>query len=60
MKKILLSFIVMIFAANLNFAQVTLTTAVDFDLVDVHGNNVHLFDILDNGQYVVIEFWASW
>ncbi|MBP5642979.1 MAG: T9SS type A sorting domain-containing protein [Bacteroidales bacterium] len=39
------------------FAQCPLTTAVDFTATDCHGTEVHLFDILDGGQYVLIDFF---
>ena len=38
-------------------AQCPLTTAVDFTATDCHGTEVHLFDILDGGQYVLIDFF---
>ena len=40
-------------------AQTNLTQAVDFTATDVHGNEVHLFDILDGGQYVLIDFFYT-
>ena len=40
-------------------AQCTLTTAVDFTATDVHGNEIHLFDILDGGQYVLLDFFYT-
>ena len=40
-------------------AQCPLTTAVDFTATDVHGTEVHLFDILDGGQYVLIDFFFT-
>ena len=49
-----------IFAITLSFntlAQCPLTTAVDFTATDCHGTEVHLFDILDGGQYVLIDFF---
>lgn len=38
-------------------AQCPLATAVDFTATDCHGNEVHLFDILDGDQYVLIDFF---
>lgn len=58
MKKTLL----FVFALLLSFglkAQCPLTTAVDFTATDCHGTNVHLFDILDGGQYVLIDFFFT-
>ena len=40
-------------------AQCPLTTAVDFTATDIHGTEIHLFDILDNGQYVLIDFFYT-
>ena len=34
--------------------------AYDFTATDIHGNEIHLFDILDGGQYVLIDyFWYT-
>ncbi len=40
-------------------AQCPLTKAVDFTATDIHGTEIHLFDILDGGQYVFIDFFYS-
>ena len=51
-----------IFAIALSFnmmAQCPLTTAVDFTATDCHGTEVHLFDILDGGQYVLVDFFFT-
>ena len=40
-------------------AQCPLSTAVDFTATDCHGTEVHLFDILDGGQYVLIDFFYT-
>lgn len=58
MKKLLL----LLIALTLGFgvkAQCPLTTAVDFTATDVHGTEVHLFDILDSGQAVLIDFFFT-
>jgi len=58
MKKI----VTLILALAIGFglkAQCPLTTAVDFTATDVHGTEVHLFDILDGGQYVLIDFFFT-
>ena len=31
--------------------------ALDFEVVDCHGNEIHLFDILDGGQFVFVDFY---
>ena len=47
-------------ALSLNMlAQCPITTAVDFTATDCHGTEVHLFDILDGGQYVLIDFFFT-
>lgn len=56
MKKLLLIIIMMALGWGLK-AQCPLTTAVDFTATDVHGTEVHLFDILDGGQYVLLDFF---
>ena len=38
-------------------AQCPLSQAIDFTATDCHGTEVHLFDILDGGQYVLIDFF---
>lgn len=40
-------------------AQCPMDTAVDFTATDVHGTEIHLFDILDQGQYVLIDFFFT-
>ena len=40
-------------------AQCPLTQAVDFTATDCHGTEVHLFDLLDGGQYVLIDFFYT-
>jgi len=58
MKKILL--FVFIFSLFYNVkAQCPLTEAVDFTATDIHGNSINLFEILDGGQYVLIDFFNT-
>ena len=40
-------------------AQCPLSQAVDFTATDCHGTEVHLFDILDSGQSVLIDFFFT-
>lgn len=35
-------------------------TAPDFNVNDIYGNPVHLYDILGQGKHVVLEFYTSW
>ena len=59
MKKlnILLAFLMAGLCLNLNAQTTPLNEAVDFTATDCHGNEIHLFDILDRGQAVLIDFF---
>ena len=56
MKKIFTCIFAIALSLNI-LAQCPLSTAVDFTATDCHGTEVHLFDILDGGQYVLIDFF---
>ena len=58
MKKIFTLILALAFDFGLK-AQCPLTQAVDFTATDCHGTEVHLFDILDGGQYVLIDFFYT-
>ena len=58
MKKIFTFIFAMMLSLNM-LGQCPLTTAVDFTATDCHGTEVHLFDILDGGQYVLIDFFFT-
>ena len=58
MKKLLLFVIALTFGLGLK-AQTNLNEAVDFTATDIHGTEVHLFDILDGGQAVLIDFFFT-
>jgi len=58
MKKILLISIMFIAVLTMS-AQTTLDTAVNFTVKDTYGNNHELFDILDEGKIVVIDFFST-
>lgn len=58
MKKVLSLIFVLMFCFNMK-AQTSLTEAVDFHSIDDYGREVHLFDILDGGQYVFMYFFFS-
>jgi len=50
-----------LFLSLFGFSQTNLTTAVDFTENDLNGNPIHLFEILDAGQYVLIDFfYTTW
>ncbi len=59
MKRILtlFSFFLVFGAAQ---AQVGITEAPDFELTDIHGESHNLYEILDAGQYVMIDLYAYW
>jgi thiol-disulfide isomerase/thioredoxin len=57
MKKLLLT--IFTFSAIAVNAQTTLTTAVDFTAKDIDGNTFNLFDKLDEGKYVFIDFFFT-
>ena len=58
MKKALLLLIALAFGFGLK-AQCPYTQAMDFTATDIHGTEVHLFDILDGGQAVLIDFFFT-
>ncbi|MCF8369561.1 MAG: peroxiredoxin family protein [Bacteroidales bacterium] len=41
------------------YAQTTLDTAQNFTVKDTYGNNIELFDILNQGKIVVIDFFST-
>ncbi len=51
--------VAMFFATAFAFSQTTLTEAVDFTGTDIYGNEFNLFEILDGGQYVCIDFFFT-
>ena len=53
MKKFLSLIIAVVFALGLK-AQTTLTEAPDFIAPDYFGNEIHLYEILEKGQYVLL------
>ena len=58
MKKLITLLLALTFCFGLK-AQTDLTQAVDFTATDCHGTEVHLFDILDRGQAVLIDFFYT-
>ena len=58
MKKITLFLAALAISLGMS-AQCPLTQAVDFTATDFHGNEIHLFEILDRGQYVLIDFFFT-
>jgi hypothetical protein len=58
MKKIYFS-LVLFFVIGFAYPQTYLTEAVDFTATDIDGVEHNLFDILDGGQYVCIDFFFT-
>ena len=57
MKKIYILLAFLLFGAGLRAQQTNLTEAVDFTVTDCHGQTYNLFEILDRGQAVFIDFF---
>jgi len=57
MKKLLLAVLVLVGLQTQ--AQTNLTTAVDFTVTDVHGNTHTLFNYLDDGKHVIVDFFFT-
>ena len=58
MKKLFTLILLLAIALGLK-AQCPYTQAIDFTATDIHGNEIHLFDILDGGQAVLIDFFFT-
>ncbi|NPD45256.1 T9SS type A sorting domain-containing protein [Lentimicrobium sp. S6] len=60
MRKTFYIIILFILGFHQLFAQTNLTEAGDFEVTDLDGNDIHLFDLLDNqGKYVLIDFYFT-
>ncbi len=59
MKKFILSAIISMSLLGPLMSQTTLDTALNFTVKDVNGINIELFDILDEGKIVVIDFFST-
>ena len=58
MKRLFLTLLILCGGMGLK-AQCPLHEAVDFTVNDCSGTEIHLFDILDGGQYVLIDFFYT-
>jgi len=58
MKRYIL-FLLLLLSFQTGFAQVQIDTAIDFSVKDVHGLTVDLFEILDEGKLVAINFFST-
>jgi thiol-disulfide isomerase/thioredoxin len=57
MKRLSILIVFLLFGAGLHAQQTNLTQAVDFTVTDCHGQTYNLFEILDRGQAVFIDFF---
>ena len=57
MKRLSILIAFLLFGAGLRAQQTNLTEAVDFTVTDCHGQTYNLFEILDRGQAVFIDFF---
>ena len=61
MKKTLLSLVVVFFTYATAFAQLPAgSTAPDFTITDIDGNEHNLYSILDEGKPVLLDLFATW
>lgn len=58
MKKLLFAIVGLLITFAVN-AQTLLDTAVNFTVKDTYGNTLKLYDILDEGKIVVIDFFST-
>lgn len=58
MRKGLFVIMVLAFCITLK-AQTSLNEAVDFQVTDINGESIRLFELLDRGQYVLINFFEA-
>ncbi len=56
-RKSMLTVFLILLLAVMGFSQTTLTEAIDFSVTDLNGNTFHLFETLDSGNYVVLDFF---
>lgn len=60
MKKAILSVSIFTMIGWSAQAQTPLTTAVDFNVTTLDGDQINLFSLLDEGKHVAIDFFAYW
>ncbi len=59
MKKLSTLFFTLVLACSVSFAQTPLTVAQDFTVTTIHGEQFNLFDKLDEGKHVIIDFFFT-
>lgn len=52
--------IVLIIGLTLLFTALSAEKIKDFTLQDAAGNDVTLYEVLGNGNVVILDFWATW
>ena len=57
MKKLIFLLSIIAIGSGILRSQTPLTEAIDFTATDVHGHTWSLFELLDSGQYVCIDFF---
>lgn len=58
MKRLIFTVLSSFFVLSIS-AQTLLDTAINFTVKDTYGNNLDLFEILDEGKMVVIDFFST-
>ena len=58
-KKLYTLLILMFFTITTGFSQTNLTEAVDFTITDTEGNTHTLFQYLDEGKIVLLDFFTT-
>jgi hypothetical protein len=59
MRTLLLSTIFIFFLTLASSAQTLLDTAINFTVKDTYGNTIELFDLLNAGKIVAIDFFST-
>jgi thiol-disulfide isomerase/thioredoxin len=59
MKKIFLYLLLLIFGFQHTSAQTPLSEAIDFSAKTLEGNMIYLFELLDEGKIVVVNFYST-
>ncbi|MCB0568856.1 MAG: redoxin domain-containing protein [Phaeodactylibacter sp.] len=60
MRHFFTSITALLLLATAGRAQVGITTAPDFVVTDIHGEQHNLYQLLDEGKYVMIDLYAYW
>lgn len=52
--------IILLIGITLLFTALSAEKIKDFTLQDADGNDVNLYEVLNSGKVVVLDFWATW